>query len=643
VPGEHLLLVPPLPTPAETGSPERLLDCPSVRLFVDRAQAVRPSFQLTEGNAAAVAALCQGLEGLPLALELAAARVDVLTPPQMLARLEQRFEMLTDQQRRVEPRHQSLRAALDWSYQLLPPEVRQFFARLSVFRGGWTLEAAEAVCGEPEALDYLSALTSASLVVAEEIDEEMRYRLLETVRQYARERLLEAGEGEMVRERHRDWFLKLAEGAEPRLRSGQMGVWLDRLERELDNLRVAVEWGLKTDPASALRLAGALGLFWDVRGYYAEGREALERGLERGAVAPGAIRAKALGWAGRLAWFLGETERAKALLEESRDLSRELRDPQGVAFALNFLGLLAYGQADYEAARPLFEESLALSRELGDKWGIAFSLSNLAGIARSSGDSAAVRSLLTESLALQRQIGDRRGMGWSLRGFGWAAQQQGDLDGARAFFAESLAIDREIGHKRGIAYSLGDLANLAQEQGDPQAARVYGAESLALQQELDSPQLSVWGLRLLGWLAQEQGDYRAARTLVSELLARARDAGDSVHCAYALRKLGEVAVAQAEPERAARLFGAAEALRDAIATLIPSEEEQAGRQEGGRLPVSRIVAPIPTEEEQAAYERRVADARASLDEKTFTAAWAEGQAMSLMDVIAEALQAAPAG
>jgi tetratricopeptide (TPR) repeat protein len=588
-----------------------------VRLFLERAVFSSAGFSLTDQNAPAVAQVCHRLDGIPLAIELAAARVKAMPVEKLAERLDDRFRLLTGGSRAALPRQQTLRALIDWSYDLLSEPERVLLQRLSVFVGGWTLEAAEAICAgegieEWEVLDLLSALVEKSLVQYEEQGASARYRLLETVRQYSRDRLLESGNVETARRRHSDWYRALAEQAEPELRGAEQAEWLERLDLEQDNLRGALEWGLATDATSALGLAAALGLFWELRGYYTEGREALECGLERGKDTPGTVRTKALGWAGRLARLQGERERAKALLESCLALSRELGDRQGIAFTLNVLGHLAYG--DWETATRLFEESLAISRELGDRWAIAHALSNLSGVARHGrGDVAATRTLHSESLAIQREIGDKRGMGWSLHGLGWAAQQHGDYTEARALFEESLAINREIGHKRGIAFSLRYLASVAQEQGDTRAARAYCAESLAIRRELGSRGEIAETLNGMGWVAQQQDDLQTARTLFKEALALAREGELTVPCVHALRKLAEIAVAQAEPARAARLFGAAEALRE------------------------RPGSPGIVSEQRAHYERCVADARASMDEETFAAAWAEGSAMTLEAAIQSAL------
>jgi predicted ATPase/class 3 adenylate cyclase len=384
LPGEREFAVPPLPTPNGPNSPERLSMFESVQLFVDRAQASKPDFRVTNSNAAAIAELCDRLEGMPLAIELAAARALVMTPAQMLQESAKRFDFLVGRKRGVVERHRTLRAAVDWSYRLLAPEMQRFFARLSVFRGGWTVEAAEAVCEEPLALDLLALLRECSLVLTEETEQGMRFRMLETMREYAQERLVEAAEVEVCNKRHTDYFLSLAEQAEPELKGADQAEWLARLETEHDNLRAALAWCRDADDGgeSGLRLAGALWQFWLVRGHWSEGREWLAFALGHlGAHERTKARAKALNCAGELARSQADYAPARSACEESLAISRELGDRHGVANSLHTLGNLARNQGNYAQARSFYEESMAIRRELGDRLYIAASLESLANVA----------------------------------------------------------------------------------------------------------------------------------------------------------------------------------------------------------------------------------------------------------------------
>ncbi len=359
-----------LPDPRRLPPVANLKQYEGIELFVERARAALPTFKLTEENAPAVVQICQRLDGIPLALELAAARVKVLTPEQIAARLDDRFRLLTGGSRTALPRQQTLRAMMDWSFNLLSEPERIVLRRLSTFAGGWTIEAAEAICaGEGvnryEVLDLLTHLVDESLVIVDERGGEARYRLLETVRQYAREKLLEARDAEVVRRRHRDWFLALADRAESELLGPQQAAWLNRLEQEHDNLRAALDWSLGSGAIeAALRLAGALWPFWEVRGYLGEGREWLEMVLAKSGELPVALRAKVLQGAGILAWYQDDYERAVALCQQTLALYRELRQKQGMAIALNTLGLIRRSQGLYPEAHSLLEESLSIFREL---------------------------------------------------------------------------------------------------------------------------------------------------------------------------------------------------------------------------------------------------------------------------------------
>jgi predicted ATPase/class 3 adenylate cyclase len=471
--GEQTYRVPSLSLPDARHLPplERLRDFEAVQLFSDRARLSQATFALTPANAPAVAQVCQRLDGIPLAIELAAARVKALPVEKLNERLDDMFRLLTGGSRTALPRQQTLRALIDWSYDLLTPSERALLRRLSVFAGGWTLEAAEAVgVGEGveawEVLDLLTALVEKSLVQYTERGGEERYRLPETVRQYARDRLLEAGEAATVRERHLEFFLNWAE----------QGPDWERIETEHDNLRTALAWTVAQRQGEVgLRLCDALWWFWFVRGYLGEGREHLTGMLALpGAEARTAARANALQSAGMLARRQGDYGAARALLEESLAIRRELGDKGGIASALGSLGWAAHDQGDQGAARALFGESLAIDRELGDKG--ALSLMGLGCVAREQGEYGAARALLEESLAIFREVGWGHGIAVSLTNLGLAAREQADYGAARALFQESLAIEREAGHKSRIVRDLEGLAAVAVAQAQPaRAARLFGA------------------------------------------------------------------------------------------------------------------------------------------------------------------------
>jgi predicted ATPase/DNA-binding CsgD family transcriptional regulator len=585
--GEAAYRVPSLglpdPRPPADGSDlvSHLMDYESVRLFVDRARAALPTFELTGRDAAAVGEICRRLDGIPLAIELAAARVPGLAPSQIAARLDDAFRLLAGGSRTALSRQRTLRALIDWSHDLLTEPERTLLRRLAVFAGGWTLEAAEGVCSgggveAPEVLDLLLALVDKSLVVAEEHGQQMRYRLLETIRQYGAEHQRAAGEDGALRTRHLDWFLALAETAWPELTGPEQGQWLDRLEREHDNFRAALAWSQEaSDPEAGLRLAWALYRFWWWRGHLSEGRRWLARALERDVPRRGQARAR----------------------------------------ALNAAAVLARAQADYTPARSLFEESLAIFRELGDRWGIANALQNLGSVSLLQGDYAAAATLIDESLALWRELGDTWGIGVALGMRGALALDLRDYERAGPLLEESLALGQKLGDTWTIAGQLGILAELAREQGQYERARAL-LEALSLGQELGDRGGVAWSLSQLGRVACKQGDYKEAIALCRESLRIFRERGESWGIAMCLESLARVAGATGQPEHAARLFGAAGTIREVIGFAVPPALQ------GRHL---------------ASHEQNVATVRSELAEGAFARAWAEGRATSLEQAIELAL------
>ncbi len=559
LPGEQEFPVSPLPTPNGREPLEQMSLFDSVRLFVDRAQAVLPYFQVSNANAPAVAELCDRLEGLPLAIELAAARAQVLTPQQMLAQLASRFAFLTSRRRGVEERHRTLRAAVEWSYRLLTPELQRFFLRLSVFRGGWSVEAAEAVCeaGAPEgvgpgpglALDYLAQLRECSLLLCEETAQGMRFRMLETLREYAQECLAEAGELEVYRRRHADCFLTLAEQVEPELQGREQAEWLQRLETEHDNLRAALAWYQSAEKGGehGLRLAGALGRFWVMRGHLREGRAYLTAALSREGVQDRTKeRSKTLNWAGGLADHQGDFAAARVYHEQSLEISREIGDRKGISTSLNNLGNGVKHQGDFAAAQTYHEQSLEISREIGDRQGIAGSLHGLGNVASSQGDYAAARSYLEQSLEIRREIGDRQGIASSLNNLGNLVRYQGDFAAARFLFDEALVINRELGNRSQEATNFENLGGMACKQGDYAAAQAYLEQSLEIKREIGDRRSIASSLYNLSDLAYSQGDYAAARSYLEQSLVINREIGNRRGIAYSLYGLGVVAYSQGD-------------------------------------------------------------------------------------------------
>jgi predicted ATPase/class 3 adenylate cyclase len=557
---------------------ERLTQYEALALFIERAVAVKPAFTVTNENAPAVAEICYRLDGLPLAIELAAAHVRVLPPQRMLSELSHRLSFLTGGARDLPARQRTLRGAIDWSHDLLSGAEQKLFRRLPVFVGGSTLEAIEAVCNsesELNVLETIESLVGKSLLKQTDAAGEPRFAMLETIREYAGERLVAAGEEECVKERHRDYFLSLAEQAEPKLIGAQQAEWLQHLEREHENLRASLNWSLgETGAGAGLRLCGALQRFWWTRGHHAEGRE----------------------WCVRVLGKAGAEERT---LERAK--------------VLNGAGVLAIYQADYPASRALHEECLAIRRELGDRRGVAASLSNLGTVARTQGAIASARLLHEESLAIRRELGSRGSIARSLNNLGNVALDQGDYAAARQLFEETLEITRELGDRWSIANSLNNLGEVAYAQADYPAARTLHEECLAIMRELGERKSIANSLSNLGDVARQSGDFAAARALYKNSLVIQRELGDTAKIAESLEGLASVVAALGISLRAARIWGAAEGLREGIGSP-------------------------PRPYERPNYDQHVAAARRRGDNAAFDRAWQDGRALTLDRAIELALR-----
>ncbi len=479
--GESLWRVPSLSMPdKDRVTPTAVGECEAVRLFLDRARLVVPGYTLAHDNAGALAQLCRRLDGMPLAIELAAGRLNVLSAEQIAARLDDRFRLLSGG-RTAPTRQQTLRAALDWSYDLLSDPERDLFNRLSVFAGGFTLEEAEQVCAgvnfdERDVLELLSRLVNKSLVVIEEPRDAMRFLLLETVRQYGLQKLQDSEGAQAIAGKHLQCFVGFAERVEAELEGPEQGRWLDRIEADHDNMRAALAWSSANGRIEeCLRLAGSLCTFWQVRGYLAEGRARLEQALMAAEEASATARAKALSGVALLARRQADYAAARSFSEESLAVFRKIGDRKGIAKVLDNLAIVAYEhEEDFERATALFEESLGLRRALADRWGMAASLNNLGVVAQWRGDYQQAAGLYEQSLTLAREVGDKRGVGSLLNNLGLMAQWQGDCKQAEALHRESLTLRQEVGDKEGIAECLEGLAQIAGTHREPErAARLY--------------------------------------------------------------------------------------------------------------------------------------------------------------------------
>jgi predicted ATPase/class 3 adenylate cyclase len=494
--GEREYPVPPLTVPdlQRLPSPGELSRSEAVALFVQRATAARPDFALTGENATAIARICARLDGLPLAIELAAARTKVLPPRQLLDRLSSRLKLLTGGPGDLPARQQTLRATIDWSYRLLRPGEQRLFARLSVFVGGCTLEAAEAVGDAEDAdahgaatvLDQLASLVDNSLLhqPAGSTEGEARFVMLETVREYALERMGASAEAEPLRRRHAAYFLRLVEQAESEWRGIRQAEWLARLELEHDNLRAALGWSLlqaDDDGETGLRMAAALSQFWRTRAHLSDGRSWLEATLRKSVNAAPALRAKALSAAGTVAYGEGDYERSSRLHEAALALYREAGDTLGIAAALNNVGTQAVNQGDRERATVFLEESKRLAQELGDTWLVADALVGLGEVARLAGDDQQAAACNQEALELGRELGDSGECAIALHNLGHIAMRGGDARRATERFRESVVLFHHLGNQMGVAVCLGGLAAAAGATGQPaRAARLFGATEALL-------------------------------------------------------------------------------------------------------------------------------------------------------------------
>jgi predicted ATPase len=529
--GEHELPVPPLALPDLDAlpSPERLMEYESVALFLQRALAVKPDFALTKENAPAIAEIVARLDGLPLALELAAARVKLLSPSAMLSRLEKRLQLLTGGALDLPIRQRTLRGAIEWSYDLLNEDEQKLFRRLAVFADGCTLEAVEAVCNAKEdlgldLLDGMSSMVDKSLVrQVETVGEEPRFVMLETIREYALERFGESGDEPITRRAHAAYCLVLAEeiGSARETTVIDSAEWLDRCEREHENFRVALDWVCRNDQAQwGLRMGGALFQFWERREFISEGREWLGKLLALpGAAARDKVRARAVFAAGVLAGAQRDYERAETLFSESLEINRETDDKWAAAVSLNALAVTALDRRDVAAARKLSEQNLEVWRELGDKAAVGRSLSNLASVVKEQGDYGLARELYDEALTTFRDIDDATAAARVLNKQGDVAREQGDSAEARELYEQSLKTFREFGDRWGTALALADLGNLARERGDYSSAQSLYRDSLRIFHELDYKRGVAQVLENFACTAAAQGDARRALALAGSASA----------------------------------------------------------------------------------------------------------------------------
>ncbi|SRR5579875_598975 len=618
--GEHEYSVPPLVLPDFNSLPaiSSIVQYPALACFLYYAQAARPDFQITERNAATIAEICVRLDGLPLALELAAAHLKVVSPQVLLTRLEHRLHILKNGARDAPMRQQTLWHTLAWSYDLLTEEEQQLFRWLSVFVGGCSIEAVQAVC-KPlsfSSIEHVAFLIEKSLL-QQRIQEngEPRLWMLETIREFGLESLAAKGESTQARSAHAFYYLSLAEAAESKLTGPDEGTWLQILDQERENLQAAMDWSLTQGNEGiemALRFGGALWRFWWARGYISEGRHFLGKALPSGEQVEAAVRARAYNGAAMLAFYQDDYTQAEILCAQSLALFRMIEDKPGIAAMLNLLGQIAAWKSEYTEARLLQEEALAILRAEDDKWGIGSTLGMLASVATTQGDYAKAHVLAEEALALFRASDDTWGMGFVLYQLARCLFLQGEDKAGCSYAQESLALCREVGDKGAVAYALGLLGEIALFQQRIPEAQVYLQEGLMLHKELGD----LWGIAriraLLAKTAFRQGDSSTARAYYLESLHILAESGDKQLIATCLEDLSEVLFALGTSAvSVAHLLSAAAHLRTSIG------------------------APLPLIE-QANYERKRMAVRTKLDHDALKKAWAEGEHMTLAQLIAEA-------
>jgi Predicted ATPase len=617
VKGEASYPVPSLSLPDIKHLPliEQLSQYEAVRLFIDRALLVAPHFVVDKDNAPHIAQICHRLDGIPLAIELAAARVKMLSVEQISKRLDDRFRLLTGGARTSMPRQQTLRALIDWSYDLLSKNERLLLCRLSVFAGGWALEAAEEICAGDgiesyEILDLLSQLVNKSLVVVQDSQSgETRYRMLETLRQYTREKLLEVGDGEMIRDRHLAYFVKLAVQAEPELHYSNQVFWLNKLDDEIDNFRMGIEWALGNDVEAGLRIAAIPWRFWLGRGYFQEVGTWLQSLLEQHKTTD-ALHAQALAIHSSCIFRQGNFPEAVRLAKQSLEIARTVSDPRTEALSLAFLGVTMAIQGNMAEGGPLLEQALAIYRSLGDKIGQAGTTELLSA---NNKDMERALAYALESVALAREMGDLSGLVPRLCMLARLTFWTGDLKSPSAWLEEALSISRQLNDRSAEAYTISTYGNFAYWQGNYPQAIAYHEEAIRLNEKIGDHYQNLWAQVNKAYAVLRQGDIQKARALFADNIQSTQKASLTIALVYTVEGLASLSVSRGQLERAARLFAWADARRDEIGDHRP---------------------PI----EQASVERDLAIVQSTLNEATLEKHSREGRAMSTEQAIALALE-----
>jgi len=619
IPGEKSFAVPSMAVPPEKTLSRDLENFEAVRLFVDRARAALSSFRPTSSNSESIINICRHLDGIPLAIELAAARVKILTPEQIANRLQDRFQLLAGGPRTALPRHQTLKATMDWSYSLLTEPEKNLFMQLSVFSGGWSLEDAEGLVQDDlgrrmDILDTLSNLVDKSLVVVERRRGLARYGMLETVRQFAIDKLSASGDADNFRQRHANFFIKLAEEADPRLRSFDQLKWLELLGYEHDNFRAALTWLIDSNQADeAARLVGALGWFWFLRGFWKEAWKWLNKALNMAANPKPHWRAKALFRTGGLEIIRGNLTGRTELVEEALDICTDIGDEEGIAWCLNLLGqAITFHKQDLDKGDALLSKSIELFRKLKDEWGVAWSTRYLGQIFELQGDIERSINLQKEALHRFEDLGDVWNVAHSLYLLGGTFRDHGDFDEAKTQYQESFSKCKLVEDDVIAAHALQGLGMVALETQHYREADEHLQNALEVMQRIGDENCASRVLESMSRVAQHNGDYDQAMKLLKQSLRGFRKINREDLIVLSLARLASLANVLGCSRRAACLIGAAEAYRNS----------------------SRIVlAPVHQKE----YEGMMIDIRELKRDETFEQSFTEGFGMSLDDAIAYAL------
>ena len=587
--GESVYRVPSLSLPEQAEVvKEAAMRFESVQLFVERASASNRNFQLTDENASAVAQICSRLDGIPLAIELAASRITVFSPEQIAKRLDDRFKLLTGGSRTALPRQQTLRALIDWSYDLLSEDERALMRRLSVFAGGWTFEAAETICNNLDVFEHLPQLINKSLVVVNDENDEPRYYLLETIRQYARDKLLENGEGEGTRDRHLAYYLEMAETAMPEMLTREKELdWIKRLEAEYDNIRAAVEWGLSSDPIAVVRLIRSLAYLFVVTTYSSEGHS----------------------------WALKAIERIKLLTDSGQILTTEQIIYR--ARLLSAMSIMSFSMGDNQTSKLEAEEATRILRNVGEKWSLALTLGFLAGADLVTGNPDGAITASEEALRLADELGDKYIRGSVLSAASRVeAFAKGDFTKAIDIHEKACVLLKENGTRWSYGITMYGFGHLAMSQKNFELAREKFHIALQTMQELGSSRNVSMIKSDLAHVLRYEGKYSQAMTSYHETIREWQRMGHRSAIAHQLECIAFVAKAQEQPEKALRLLGAAEALRQ-------------------RIEIDMTIL------ERAEYEKEIADLKAKMGEKEFTSLWSDGRSMTMDTAIELALKEQP--